>query len=117
MKKLLLLILIVASTIGHAQTVAINYDAVNNSHFVNIQPIVPNPYVHPTDTATRLTVISINDNLINSCQFVFKFEKSDGTSIGGGSFTMKGIDYTNWDASVEQAILFVIHLLPNVTLK
>jgi len=51
--------------------------------------------------ATSLDLISINDNLSNSCLFQYLLFDADGTQLITGNITMIGQDYIDYSSSPD----------------
>ena len=52
-------------------------------------------------TATSLDLISINDNLSNSCLFQYFLFDADGAQLITGNITMIGQDYIDYSSSPD----------------
>ena len=67
---------------------------------VNIQPV--SIWINgEVKTATSLNLISINDNLQNSCLFQYLLFDADGLQLSTGNVTMIDQDYIDYSSSPD----------------
>ena len=61
------------------------------------------PVVFPLNlgTAIYFNLISINDNLINTCQFYYQMLDSNTLQISNGNLTMTGSEYIAYSTSPD----------------
>jgi hypothetical protein len=52
-------------------------------------------------TATLFSLISINDNLVNSATFYWQLLDADASKLADGNLTMDEADYTAWSSQPD----------------
>lgn len=82
-------------------------------NYVSISPIRVS-YNDTTD-ATKLFVISQNDNLNSECTFLFLLKDNSNKLLKGGNIRMAGTDYTNWSGDNYTPYTYVASKI-NVTI-